>query len=106
MSIDLEKVRADTPGVLNVTHFNNAGAALMPLPVLEAQIRHLKLESNIGGYEAALAEHTACEAVYAATAGLIGSSVNEVALVENATVAWDMAFYSITFNIKIFPTTN
>ena len=51
--MNIEKLRRDTPGLLNVAHFNNAGAALMPTPVLNAQIDHLKLEAAIGGYEAA-----------------------------------------------------
>ena len=55
MTIDIEKIRADTPGIGNVAHFNNAGASLMPTPVLDAQIDHLKLEASIGGYEAAAA---------------------------------------------------
>ncbi len=41
--IDLERVRADTPGVETVAHFNNAGAALMLRPVLDAVIGHLEL---------------------------------------------------------------
>ncbi|MEC8164573.1 MAG: aminotransferase, partial [Pseudomonadota bacterium] len=65
MTIDIEKIRADTPGIGNVAHFNNAGASLMPTPVLDAQIDHLKLEASIGGYEAAAAAAERCEAIYA-----------------------------------------
>ena len=97
MTIDIEKVRADTPGIGNVAHFNNAGASLMPTPVLDAQIDHLKLEASIGGYEAAAAAAERCEAIYASVAKLIHAEVEEIALVENATVAWDMAFYSLPF---------
>lgn len=97
MPIDLETIRADTPGVSRVAHLNNAGAALMPSPVLDAQIEHLKLESQIGGYEAAAAAAGRCENVYTSVARLIGANVAEIALVENATVAWDMAFYALPF---------
>ena len=97
MTIDIEKIRADTPGIGNVAHFNNAGASLMPTPVLDAQIDHLKLEASIGGYEAAAAAAEPCEGIYASVAKLIHAEVEEIALVENATVAWDMAFYSLPF---------
>jgi cysteine desulfurase / selenocysteine lyase len=97
MTFDLKRARQDTPGCERVLHFNNAGSSLMPQPVLAATIAHLQLEAQIGGYEAAASAHDAIEHVYDAAATLIGSARDEIALVENATRAWDMAFYSITF---------
>ncbi len=97
MPIDLKRARAETPGCSNVLHFNNAGAALMPEPVLNSVIGHLRLESEIGGYEAAELARPEIDHVYDATARLISCRPDEIAVVENATRAWDMAFYSITF---------
>ncbi len=97
MPIDLEYARRDTPATNHILHFNNAGAALMPTPVLQAQLRHLQLEADIGGYEAAAAADDRIEATYASIARLLNSDTGEIALVENATAAWDMAFYSIGF---------
>ena len=97
MPFDLQHAREDTPGCEHVLHFNNAGASLMPRPVLEATIAHLQLEAQIGGYEAAERANDAIEHVYDAAAALIGCSRDEIAIIENATRAWDMAFYSIPF---------
>jgi cysteine desulfurase/selenocysteine lyase len=93
--IDIGRVRAETPGCANVIHFNNAGAALQPQPVIEAVLGHLRLETEIGGYEAADRAEAALEGVYGSVARLINAAPDEIALVENATRAWDMAFYSL-----------
>jgi selenocysteine lyase/cysteine desulfurase len=95
--IDLDRLRADTPGCAEVAHFNNAGSSLPPKPVLDAVIDHLQLEARIGGYEAANQNHDRLEAVYASVAKLINARPDEIALVENATRGWDMAFYALKF---------
>jgi cysteine desulfurase / selenocysteine lyase len=95
--IDLDRVRRDTPGCAHVLHFNNAGAALMPRPVLDAVTSHLSLEARIGGYEAADEAAEAVEHVYGAAAALFHCHPDEIAVIENATRAWDMAFYSLRF---------
>ena len=97
MPIDIERARRDTPAADQVLHFNNAGAALMPAPVLAAQLRHLQLEAETGGYEAAATAEDRVEAIYNSIARLLNADRAEIALVENATVAWDMAFCSIGF---------
>jgi cysteine desulfurase / selenocysteine lyase len=97
MPIDLQRARLDTPACENLIHFNNAGAALMPQRVLDSVIAHLNLEAQIGGYEACQAQIEAIEHTYDSVAALLNCRRQEVAIIENATRAWDMAFYSIAF---------
>jgi selenocysteine lyase/cysteine desulfurase len=92
--IDLAAVRSDTPGVEHVAHLNNAGAALPPRPVVDAVVDHLEREAAIGGYEAAAERRDAWEHTYDALARLVNANRDEIAVVENATRAWDMAFYA------------
>src|SRR5690606_9630519 len=80
----VRRLREDTPGCREVIHFNNAGAALMPRPVIDATIDHVNLESRIGGYEAADAAEEVIEGAYDAVAGLIGAGRDESATVEYA----------------------
>jgi cysteine desulfurase / selenocysteine lyase len=93
--IDIDRIRADTPAASRLAYLHNAGAALMPAPVVETMKRHIDLESEIGGYAAADRESDRLEAVYGSVARLLNAAPDEIALMENATVAWQMAFYAL-----------
>lgn len=95
MRIDIDKIRADTPGLKSVNHLLASGSALMPRQVVDAITDHIHLEAEIGGYEAADVRREALQTVYASVAGLINAKPQEIALMENATAAWCMAFYSL-----------
>ena len=91
----LNALRAETPGCHQVLHLNNAGASLMPKAVHEAVTGHLALERDIGGYEAEEQVQPVLTHFYNAFATLLNVNPEEIAYVENATRAWDMAFYSL-----------
>ena len=93
--LDLARLRADTPGAHDVVHFNNAGASLMPRIVIDTVLEHVHQEAHLGGYEAASAAAERLERVYVSVARLLNAQPDEIAVIENATRAWDMAFYSL-----------
>ena len=96
-TIDLARARRETPGVAHVAHLNNCGAGLMPSPVLDAVVDHLRLEAEIGGYEAFERAAVRIRRGYDSIARLLNCDRQEIAIVENATVGWDMAFYAMAF---------
>lgn len=96
MELDVGALRDDTPGCDGkLIHLNNAGAALMPRPVIAAVTNHIGLESRVGGYEAATEAADEVESFYAMAAALVGGRPDEIAFVDNATRAWQGAFYAI-----------
>ncbi len=93
--LNIDQIRKDTPGVGRGTHLLACGSALMPQPVVDAVIRHTELEAQIGGYEALAQQADALAKVYTSVARHIGAHPDEIALMENATVAWCHAFYAL-----------
>ncbi len=92
---EVDRLRRDTPGCAKVVHLNNAGASLMPSPVVKAIHAHLELEAELGGYEAADLRAEAVAGVYEAVAALLNAEAKNIALVENATAAYSQALSSI-----------
>jgi selenocysteine lyase/cysteine desulfurase len=98
MDQQLEQWRADTPAAeAGRIHLNNAGAALMPTPVVKAIEEHFKRETTMGGYEAADASVHEIDAAYAAIGKLVGAPARNMAVVENATVAIAQALSAFDF---------
>ncbi|MDE5463090.1 aminotransferase class V-fold PLP-dependent enzyme [Bradyrhizobium sp. CSS354] len=95
--MDIDRIRRETPAASRLAYLHNAGAALMPAPVVAAMKEHIDLESEIGGYAAADRESRRLESVYGSVARLLNAAPDEIALMENATVAWQMAFYALQF---------
>lgn len=101
--LDIEALRADTPGCTHVTHLNNAGCALPPAIVTDTMVEHLRREEVIGGYEAHAEARDRVAGVYASVGELINAPIERVALVESATVAWDRGLQAIAFSDPLQP---
>jgi selenocysteine lyase/cysteine desulfurase len=98
----VSSLRQDTPGCAARgcaarVHLNNAGASLTPRPVADAVFGHLQRELEIGGYEAAEEAADRIQETYGHLARLLGSSPRNVAVVENATVAFSQALAAFDF---------
>ncbi|MCH8249440.1 MAG: aminotransferase class V-fold PLP-dependent enzyme [Proteobacteria bacterium] len=69
----------------------------MPSPVINAITSHIKLESEIGGYEAQDAQSDAIAAAYRSVANLLGTTADNIAFTENATASFVQALSAISF---------
>ena len=93
----LDLLRRETPGVKNNIHFNNAGASLMPLQVINVIKEHIDLEGQMGGYESFALKKKEVEAFYTRTAFLINASPKNIAFTSSATDAYARALSCIEF---------
>jgi len=99
MDSQLAQWRADTPGCAERVHLNNAGAGLMPRPVVDAMVGHLQREAAVGGYESADAATAegAIEECYSSLAEVLGAEPRNIAVVENSTAAFFQALSAFDF---------
>jgi cysteine desulfurase/selenocysteine lyase len=97
--MNIKKYRDETPGTDQVIHFNNAGSSLMPQPVFDSVSEYQEQELKWGGYETADKHRKSLDKFYPRIASLINAKAEEIAYMESATNAWDMAFFSIPFKI-------
>lgn len=93
--IDIEKIRAETPGIDFSTHLLACGSSLMPQRVVDVILEHTQLEALMGGYEAESKKIDDLNKIYDIVAEHIGANSHEIALMENSTVAWSHAFYAL-----------
>lgn len=84
-TLSRSRLRLETPGCERVAHLNNAGAALPPSAVVDRMTSHLRLEAEVGGYEAAHRVSDELESGREQTATLLGARPHQVAFVESAT---------------------
>jgi cysteine desulfurase/selenocysteine lyase len=94
---EIQQIRTETKGTKERIHFNNAGASLPPDVVVDTVINYLKEEAVFGGYETEFKYSKELANVYTSIAKLINADADEIALVENASVGWGLAFNGISF---------
>jgi selenocysteine lyase/cysteine desulfurase len=95
--MDLKRLREDTLGTKYHIHFNNAGSSLLTRQVKQAMTEYLDQEEMHGGYETAERYLKELIEVYPLVAQLLNGKKENIALLENATIAWNTAFWSIPF---------
>jgi selenocysteine lyase/cysteine desulfurase len=94
---EIATFRKETNGCKNVIHLNNAGAGLMPNSVTDAQLEHIKLESEIGGYEASVLMALEIQNFYIQCGKLFNCKPTNIAFTASATDSYTRALSSIPF---------
>jgi selenocysteine lyase/cysteine desulfurase len=94
---EIHQFRAETKGTACRIHFNNAGASLPLDIVVQTMTDYLNEEASYGGYETEAKYHDQLENAYTLIARLINANTDEVAIAENASTAWGIAFNGLDF---------
>jgi len=94
---EIQQFRRETKGTAQTIHFNNAGSSLPPDVVVETITAYLHEEALCGGYETEYKYKEQIENTYSLIAKLINADKSEIAIAENASVAWCLLFNGIDF---------
>ena len=85
--LDVELLRAETPGCMVSRFFNHSGASLPSTSTLSAITNHLERESLYGGMESAELVMPQVEKIRSDAEALLGAGANEVAFTSSASAA-------------------
>jgi len=99
MSLNIEKLRADTPGTQAVIHFNNAGCSLPVKESIDIITEYLQLEATLGGYEVKNKYEHIINEFYTEAAQLINAADDEIAIVNNASDGINKILFSIQWEV-------
>jgi len=97
MELNIDQLRASTPGVTNVLHFNNAGCSLPIKEVIDIITEYIQTEAMMGGYETKDYYQSTIDQFYHRAAQLINASPDEIAIVGNATEGINKVLYAFPF---------
>jgi len=93
--LDIERLRAATPGCAISAFFNHSGASLPSTATLAAITSHLEREALYGGMESAAAAMAQVDATRADAEALLGAGPDEVAFTSSASAAIGLAFAAL-----------
>lgn len=94
-TVDVDALRARTPGASTTTHFNHAGASLASLATLDAIGAHLLREATMGPMEAGTAARAQSETTRELAATLLNAKPAEIALTTGNSPGWGAAFAAL-----------
>ena len=86
--IDLDRVRADTPGCLSQVFLDSAGSSLPPSSVVSAVVDHVRREAEVGGYRAAAERAEDLRQLPRALGRLLSCDEGAIALSDSGSRAW------------------
>lgn len=90
--MNIDALRAATPGCATITHFNNASCTLPSQETLEIITGHLEREALYGPSEMGVAVAEEIQQARASAATLLGAGVDEIALTGSGSQGWGLAF--------------
>jgi selenocysteine lyase/cysteine desulfurase len=93
--MDIDALRAETPGCAIGAHFNHSGASLPAKATLAAITDHLQREALYGGMEAAASVLDAVETARADAAALVGAAPGEIAFTSSGSAAFGLVFAAL-----------
>src|SRR6185437_2969986 len=95
MTLDIARLRAETPGCDRVLHLNHAGSSLMSAATVAAIQAHLQYEAEAGSMEAGGAVAAGIERVRTDVATLLGADAGEIAFTGGTSDGWGRAFAAL-----------
>jgi cysteine desulfurase / selenocysteine lyase len=95
MTLDIARLRAETPGADRILHLNHAGSSLMSAATVAAIEAHLRREAEHGSMESGAAVTARLDQVRADAAELLGAAAEEIAFTGGNSDGWGRAFAAL-----------
>ena len=84
---------------MNTKYFNNAGAGIVSEKTMNTIVEHMRLETSIGAYQAALTCNDSIHEFYTLGAKLLNAnSYEEIAYIDSASRGWNLVMYGLKLN--------